>query len=76
MAQRTGNYISEQHPVEHSEELSAKYTAVHSEVHSAVHSEGHLVEKKKVHFDVMSIGTMLDAQMTIKRQVDWSSASN
>jgi len=49
---------------------------VHSLRHSDEHVENvHSEEKEKEHLDVMSIRTMLDARMTINREVDWSSPS-
>jgi hypothetical protein len=43
----------------------------HSEEKEKVHSE----EKENAHLEVISIGSMLDARTTIKRDVDWSSPS-
>jgi hypothetical protein len=43
----------------------------HLEEHSEEHMEKvHSEEKHKVHLDVISIRTMLDARMTINRQVE------
>jgi len=47
----------------------------HSEEDSEEQLEEHSEQKEKEHLDVMSIRTMLDARMTINRQVDWSSRS-
>jgi hypothetical protein len=49
---------------------------VFPEEHTEEHSENvHWDEKENVHLDVMSIQTMLDARMTLNRQVDSSSPS-
>ena len=65
----------EEQSEEHSEKHWEEHSDDHSVVHSVDHSEDHPEQKQKVHLDVMSIRTMLDAQMTVNRHVDWSSPS-